>query len=346
MRQRSPARCVLTALVVLASLSAARISGQAPTAFKGAPAAKPWTPPKTSWGDPDLQGLWTNYPDTPLERPRELGDRAFFTDQEYKKRVAEYDRRSRDEKSERSDGGVGAGPENWYEFGTPTRRTSLILDPPDGRIPPMTFEGQRRLAASMEARRQRAVDYPWEGRTMWERCITRALPMSMIPGPYNNNYQILQMPGYVAIQYELIHDLRIIPLDGRPHIPENIRQIFGDSRGRWDGNTLVVDVTNFSDVTHGSLIPAGWPAFTNFRGGGSTMHLVERFTRVDAGTIDYQFTIDDPTTFTRPWTASLPLKKDHITMIYEYACHEGNYGMANLLSAMRAEADAAERKAK
>jgi hypothetical protein len=211
----------------------------------------------------------------------------------------------------------------WWDRGTKvvsTRQTSLVVDPPDGRVPALTAEGQKRATA----RAARGYD-SWEDRSLWERCITRGLPM--IPGPYNNNYQILQTPGYVVILHEMIHDARIIPLDGRPHIGQNVRQWFGDSRGRWEGDTLVVDTTNFTDKA-------------NYRGSTDGLHLIERFTRTAAGTVRYEFTIDDPTTFSKKWTVGIPMTSTD-EQIYEYACHEGNYGMVNLLSGARVQEKAA-----
>ncbi|RPI50991.1 MAG: hypothetical protein EHM55_20030 [Acidobacteria bacterium] len=198
-----------------------------------------------------------------------------------------------------------------------------MTDPPDGRVPSLTPGAQQRADARAAARRRSPADGP-EDRSLAERCIlwpTAGPPM--IPGGYNNNYQILQAPGYVAILIEMIHDVRIVPLDGRPHAPQAIRQWMGDSRGRWDGNTLVVTTTNFTDKT-------------NFRGSSARMKAVEKFTRVDADTIDYQFTIEDPASFARSWAAAIPMTKTE-GPIFEYACHEGNYGMTNLLSGARAE---------
>ncbi len=191
-----------------------------------------------------------------------------------------------------------------------------MVDPPDGRVPPLTPDGQTRATA----RARRGYD-SWEDRSLWERCITLGLPM--VPGPYNNNYQILQTPGYVVILHEMIHDARIIPLDGRPHVGQNVRQWFGDSRGRWEGATLIVDTTNFTDKV-------------SYRGSTEGLHLIERFTRTDAGTVRYEFTIDDPATFTKKWTAAIPMAKTD-DQIFEYACHEGNYGMVNLLSGARVQ---------
>ena len=209
--------------------------------------------------------------------------------------------------------------EFWWDRGTKvvsTRQTSLVVDPPDGRVPALTPEGQKRATA----RAARGYD-SWEDRSLWERCITRGLPM--VPGPYNNNYQILQTPTHVVILHEMIHDARIIPLDGRPHIGQNVRQWFGDSRGRWEGATLVVETTNFK----------GRSAYRNAN--PDTLKLIERFTRVAPGTIEWAVTVDDPTTWSRAWTFMIPLTMNDQEAVLEYACHEGNQAIRNILSAAR-----------
>jgi hypothetical protein len=301
-----------------------------------APAAKDWAGPRTQDGQPDLQGIWTNATITPLERPKELAGKEIFTEKEaaeYEKRVLEETNKDRRDGSPEADIGR-AYNDAWWDRGTkvvPTRRTSIVVDPPDGRIPPLTPEAQKAAAA-----RTAALQHPAAGpedRGLPERCIlwpTAGPPM--LPSAYNNNYQILQTPGFVVIFIEMIHDVRIIPLDGRPHLPSNIRQWMGDPRGHWEGNTLVVDTTNFTSKNP-------------FRGSDRNLHLIERFTRIDPDTILYRFTVDDPTAFTRPWTGEAPMTKTP-GPIYEYACHEGNYGMTNILSGARAEEKAIEEAAK
>jgi hypothetical protein len=195
-----------------------------------------------------------------------------------------------------------------------------VVDPPDGRIPPLTREAQQRLAARAETRRLHPADGP-EDLSLNTRCITYGVP-NFIAG-YNSYYEIVQAPGYVVIRMEMIHDARIIPLDGRSHIGPSIQQWHGDSRGHWEGNTLVVDTTNYSPKS-------------NFRGSSETLHVIERFSRVDPGTLEYSITVDDPTTWTKPWTAMIPLRKTE-EQVFEYACHEGNIGMAAILSGARAE---------
>ena len=308
------------------SLTVACVSLAVATAIAQAPA--PRSVPRTPWGDPDLQGLWTNATVTPFERPANLSGKAVLTQEE----AAEFERQTNQARDADNRGGgteadLGrAYNQFWFERGTKvvgTRRTSLVTDPPDGRVPALTPAAQSRADARAEARRRSPADGP-EDRSLVERCIlwpTAGPPM--IPGGYNNNYQILQAPGYVAILIEMIHDVRIIPLDGRPHAPQAIRQWMGDSRGRWDGNTLVVTTTNFTDKTI-------------FRGSSANLKIVERFTRVDPDTLDYQFSIDDPESFTRSWTAAVPMTKTD-GPIFEYACHEGNYGMTNVLKGARTE---------
>ena len=207
-----------------------------------------------------------------------------------------------------------------------TRRTSLVVDPPDGHIPPLTADAQKREQAAAAARKERPADNP-EDRNLWERCITRGAPNVMLTGPYNNNYQVIQTADHVVILAEMIHDARIIPLDGRPHLPGHVRQWMGDSVGRWEGDTLVVETTNFTDKT-------------NYRGARDNLRLVERFTRTSADILLYRVTIDNPTTFTRAWTVELP-GPALSDLVYEYACHEANYGLEGILRGHRAEEKAA-----
>ena len=299
-------------------------------------AGQTWTPSRTPDGQPDLQGIWTNAILTPLERPAELAGREFYTEQE----VADIEKRAGEQARTRESAGTVAH----YDFAqygldpnqskrASNRRTSLIVDPPDGKVPPVTPEGRKRAAERAEARkRSGAFDGP-ETRSLSERCIYMAGEgPPMLPAAYNANMQIQQGPGYVAILQEEIHDVRIIPLDGRPHVGRNIRLWMGDPRGRWEGNTLVVDTTNFTDRT-------------NFRGSSENLHVVERFTRTGEDTILYEFTVEDPATWARPWKAELPMAKTQ-GPIFEFACHEGNYGMANILRGARAQEKAAEEAAK
>jgi hypothetical protein len=284
------------------------------------------------FGQRDLQGIWTNATLTPLERPQELAGKEFFTEAEaaeYEKRGRERNDADRRDSNAEADLAVGYNAA-WWDRGTrivSTRRTSLVVDPRDGRIPPLTPEAQGKAAARAEARRLHPADGPENG-SLADRCIVRGTAVPpMLPAGYNNNYQILQTPEHVVILVEMIHDARIISLDGRPHLAKKIHNWLGDSRGRWEGNTLVVETTNFTDRT-------------NFRGSGENLRVVERFTRVDQGTLLYRFTVDDPQSFTRPWSGEIPMKKVE-GPIFEYACHEGNLSMENILSIARAEEKAA-----
>ncbi|MXY16745.1 MAG: hypothetical protein F4Y57_07055 [Acidobacteria bacterium] len=288
----------------------------------------------TPWGDPDLQGFWTNTTTTPLQRPDDLAGKETLTSEELAVRdpqVAEAV--SFDDPQGRGRGGYN---EFWVERGSLLRQTSLIVDPPDGRLPAMTTAAQRRHDAFMA--RWTAPPTTWEDLNILDRCITRGLPGAMIPGFYNHNYLIVQTPDHVVVQLEMIHDARIIPLDGRAHLPGRIRQWLGDPRGRWEGETLVVESTNFSPKTEQrpNFFGIYFPVFST----GANLNFVERFTRVDADTLDYRFTVTDAAVDSRPWTAATPMTRIE-QPLFEYACHEGNYAMANGLSGTRAaETDA------
>jgi hypothetical protein len=306
----------LSVVLLIAVLSAVPLAGQKSAA------------PRTPDGQPDLQGVWSFATITPLERPPELAGKQFFTEKEaadYEKDVLQ--RTNRDRRDGPADADVSrAYNDFWWDSGSrivSTRRTSLIIDPPDGKIPALTADGQKRGAERAEARRLHPYDGP-EDRPLQERCLGWATAgPPILPSAYNNNIRIVQGAGYVAVLNEMIHDVRIIPLDSRPHLPQNVRLWMGDSRGHWDGDTLVVDTTNFSDKT-------------NFRGADQNLHLVERFKRASDGVLMYQFTVDNETAFTRSWTVELPMRKSQDPM-FEYACHEGNYSLLNVLAGARAE---------
>jgi hypothetical protein len=307
----------------VAAVVASPAAGPAPTAKTPVAAAKNWTPPRTPWGHPDLQGTYSNSTIVPLERPAELAGKAELTDAEVAARFKQH----RDRLFANRAGDTGFYNDFWWEWGRDGNRTSLIVDPPDGKLP-LTPQAKDRAAAAMRGRPVSAEDF-----NVFDRCITRGLPGVMMPGFYNHYYQIFQTPEYVVLMIEMIHDVRIIPLTDRPHLSRNIPQWLGDSRGHWEGNTLVVETTNLTDkvTTQGAT----------FFGVGGDLRLVERFTRVDVDTIDYRFTVHAPSTFTKPWTAAIPMWKAK-DKIYEYACHEGNYAMPHSLSGARAEEAAAE----
>ena len=317
-------RNIRLALVVAVAFAGTSLAAQSMASRKG------WTPPKTPDGQPDLQAIWTNATITPFERPAELRDKAFLTAAEAEAIERQATTRRDDEAPPRA-GDVGNYNQFWFDSGehvVSTRRTSLVIDPPDGRVP---------LRPEAEAARDNNSAHErdsYEFMSVWDRCITRGAPAGMFPAGYNNAYQIVQSKGFVVIHYEMIHEARIIPIDGRPHLPETVRLWNGDPRGRWEGNTLVVDTTNYNNK--------GWIA-TSAAGGRikgvpqtESLHVVERFTPIDANTIDYEATIDDPKMFTRPWTVSVPLHRDPTYRIYEYACHEGNYAVGNILRGARA----------
>jgi hypothetical protein len=304
--------------------------GVIPAAGQTSRPASAWTVPHTPDGRPDLQGLWNNTTLTPLERPRNLAGKEFFTEEEaiaYEKGIVQG--RANDPNDGAND---VADPTVWWERAAKvvsTRRTSLIVDPTDGRIPPLTREAQQRMADTRAATSQHPADRAAD-RSLQERCLlspTSGPPM--LPGPYNNNYQIVQTPDYVMITIEMIHDVRVISMDGRPHLPPTIRKWLGDSVGHWENNALVVDTTNFTEKTH-------------FRGSDQNLHLIERFTRTGPETILYEFTVDDPTAFASPWKAEIPMILTTGPM-YEFACHEGNLALERILSiARRAEKASAQ----
>ena len=301
------------------------------------------TLPRTVDGHPDLQGIWDFRTITPLERPEELAGKEFLTVEEAalfeRDTLARRDAERRDEDPSR-EGFVNGAPvtadlaraynQFWFDRGTSVledKRTSLIVDPPDGRIPARTDDGDRR-AAMRRAAGERAAIGP-EDRGVAERCIlgfNSGPPMN--PSAYNNNVQVFQVPGYIVLLNEMVHNARIIPVDGRPHLDSDIRQWVGDSRGHWDGDTLVVETSNFTEKT-------------NFRGSGRNMRLVERITRVADDTLLYDYTINDPESFERPWSVSVPMNRAELPL-FEYACHEGNYGMPSSLSGARAIERAAD----
>jgi hypothetical protein len=318
------------AIGVIAFSLAPGIRGQGASTASSKANSK-WTAARTADGQPDLQGVWTNATITPFERPKEFADKAYLTPQEaltYEERVLRESNRDQRGKTPEADVG-GAYNEVWFERGTrvvSTLRTSLVIDPQDGKLPALTPEAKQTMAAR-DIISRRNPEGP-EDMALPVRCLlwpTAGPPM--LPSGYNNNYRIVQSPGYVAILVEMIHDVRIIPLDGRPHLPSNVRQWMGDSRGHWEGDTLVVDTTNFTNKTH-------------FRNADEKLHLTERFTRTSPNTILYQFTVDDPTAFTKSWTGEVPFTKSEAPL-FEYACHEGNYSMTTMLRGARMQDKAA-----
>ena len=317
-------------------------------------AAQSTTGARTPWGDPDLQGVWDYRTITPLQRPENQPDKEFLTEEEAASLEQNIlDRNARlltrapeltstsDQVDRREDGTPGFYNNFWLDRGTTavgTRRTSLIVDPPDGRLPQLTPEAQRRADSSeaqriAEVRRGAQPAQSWTDLDAGDRCIQHAKagpPISV--GGYNNNIQLFQVPGYVALLNEQNHDVRIIPLDGRPHVGSQISQWMGDSRGHWEGETLVVETIQFN----GKHDQIGRPLLST----GQNLSLVERFMRTDSDTLFYEFTVTDPTIWVSPWTAELPMKRNP-DLIYEFACHEGNYGLYNIMAGSRMEEIAA-----
>ena len=345
---RNRALSFIAALVLTMVPAAGQTTSAAPKAKPAAPAKPNWTPPRTPDGRPDLQGVWTNNTVTPLQRPKELAGKEFYTEAE----LADVQQRQRErlaldneegEPPANHSGVPGAPPETVHydhaQFGLDwlqskvawNRRTSLIVGP-EGTIPALIPEARRRLAERAAREKGHEFDGP-ESRPLEARCLARAnVGPPLLPTRYNSNLQIVQGPGYVSIETEEIHDVRLIPTDGRPHIPKSIRQWLGDSVGHWEGNTLVVDTTNFTDM--------------NPFPGAQNLHVVERITRADEDTLLYQFTVEDPGMWTRPWSGEVPIKKIQ-AQLYEYACNEANYGLENTLRGARvADAEAAKKSAK
>ena len=306
---------------------------------------------RTPWGHPDLQGTYTNKTITPLQRPAELADRAELTAEE----VANLEREVIDRNAELlarparrtevtesvdvgADGAPGFYNNFWLDRGvTSTGRTSIIVDPPDGRLPPLTPEAQQDEDARRAARGARGPADTWTDMDLNDRCMLWSVGPPMLPTGYNNNYMILQTPDTVAIQVEMIHDTRIIPLDGRPRLGRPIPQWLGEMRGRWEGDTLVVETRNIARSEEGSSFGNDVVRIRAANGGRTgNLRIIERFTRVDADTLRYEFTVEDPTRWTSPWSGELPLRRTDESL-FEYACHEGNYSIVNMLSGARAE---------
>jgi hypothetical protein len=301
-----------------------------------------YDPPKTPWGDPDLQGTWPGNMGVPMQRAANMGTRTELTEQEFAQRVAQAQRQAAadSESTAASDSQPGIGPPSyWTERGKPTRQTSLIVDPPDGRLPALTPEEQK---LRKEARDGRGFPGEWRGEAnapddlnIYYRCISRGLLGSIIPVVYNNGNQIVQAPGYVVIRNEMIHETRVIPLDGRPHLNSAIRSYMGDSRGHWEGETLVIETTNFTDKDAIGSNGAGYPGDPGHH--SAELKVIERLTRVGPDTLNYEATVSDPKTWVKPWTMLIVLKKDPHYQLLEYACHEGNYALGDILSGARAE---------
>jgi hypothetical protein len=306
--------------ICIGILAAGTIGGSLAGQSRTPAQTKGYKPPRTPWGDPDLQGHWPGSVNIPLQRPASMGTRSTLTEQEFAARDAA-------ERKRVADG-------HWIEYYPASHQASLVVDPPDGRIPPMTPEATKRNKEvrdglgppSLGGVEQRADS--WEDFDLWGRCITKGLIGSMLPGNlYNKGNQILQVPGYFVIRNEMVHETRVIPLDGRPHAGSGVRMYMGDGRGHWEGDTLVVDTSNYKPR-----------AFMSISSG--KLHVTERFTRTGPEMLRYEITIDDPDVWTKPWSLMIPLRRSSLP-VYEYACHEGNEGLAGILAGARAQEAAA-----
>lgn len=327
-------------LVVLAVAGASILTA----ALMAQPQASPrrgaatWTAPRTPWGDPDLQGIYTNKDEnnTPFERPPELAGTRLSDFGEKEMVALRKQRQDAAARQARSIGGTaeedtGAGPAHWYEhLDAENAQPWLVIEPEDGRVPPLTAAARERAAARQAARRGRGPADSYTDRSIYDRCISRGVPDTMRPIIYGASYDITQAPGYVVIRYEMIHEARVIPLDGRAPVHEAVRQHSGLARGHWEGDTLVVETANFNGTI-------GVTGNGRLRPTSDALKMVERFTRTGPTTLQYRATVDDPRTWTGPWTVSFPLERDDAYGFYEYACHEGNNAMRNILSGARAD---------
>jgi hypothetical protein len=335
----------VVALVVVAAgfaLSPLPAFGQA---AKGAPATKSWTMPKTPWGDPDLQGTWTSDDciGTPMNRPVNLGDRLYYTEQELADRESQLSRQHQNDLNESvaPDQRVGTGPpSHWVERARrPCKQTSLVVDPPNGRVPDLLPEAKARPIPQSAGVVNPKAD-SWEDFSWYIRCISRGVAGSIFPVIYGNGQEIVQAPGFVTIMQEMVHEARVIPLDGRPHASPDIRSYMGDPRGHWEGNTLVVETTNFVGNRNGIAVNGdGTPA-------SDALKVIERFTRTGPDEMHYEMSVDDPKTYVRPFKVAFPLTQEPGYRNFEYACHEGNYAMFDSLSGARAKEKGAAAAAK
>jgi hypothetical protein len=327
-------RYVVVTIIAILLLAAIPALAQTP---KAAPAAKAWNAPKTPWGDPDLQGVWTSDDciGTPMNRPANFGDRLYYTEEELANRESTLARQLQNDKQEFVDSNqrVGTGPPgHWGERARrPCKQTSLVIDPPNGRTPDVLPEARTRPIPEGAGNNNPKAD-SWEDFSYYIRCITRGVTGSIFPVIYGNGQQIVQGPGFVTILQEMVHEARVIPLDGRPHAGPNVRSYMGDPRGHWEGNTLVVETTNFL---------GGKTGVGGGNGGGlpttDALKLTERFTRVGPNELKYDVTVDDPKTYSQPFKVGFPLTQEPGYQNFEYACHEGNNAMFNSLSGARAE---------
>ena len=334
----------LAAMSAMALAQATAAQGKVSPAAKKAATPTSWTQPKTPWGDPDVQGTWTSDDciGTPLQRPANLGDRLYYTEQELAQRQANLERQLQNDLVDTvaPNTRVGTGPPgHWGERARrPCRQTSLVIDPPNGRVPEMLPEAKLRPVPEGAGNNNPKAD-SWEDFSYYIRCISRGVPGSIFPVIYGNGQQIVQAKGFVSIMQEMVHEARVIPMDGRPHAGPNLRSYMGDARGHWEGNTLVVETTNFLGNRTGIVGNGGGTPTSD------AMKLTERFTRISPTEMRYEITIDDPKTYVQPFKVGFPLTQEPGYQNFEYACHEGNYAMFDSLSGARAQEKKAAAKA-
>jgi len=320
------------AVVLVALVGSSFTSAQSLAPRAGNTARSEYRPSQTPWGEPDLQGIYTNADEngTPMEQPPDLAGKRLEDFGEKEMAALRADRQKRAQAGARSIGGsseedTGAGPSHWYEhLQANNSQPWLVFDPPSGKIPPITAAARQRAAARQASRKGRGPADSWTDRSLYDRCISLGVPGSMTPMIYGNAYDITQGPGFVAIRYEMIHEARIIPTNNSAHLSSATKDYMGDARGRWEGSTLVVETTNFHPLIA-------------FRGASEKLKVTERFTPVAANTLRWEIRFDDPDTWEQSWAYAMPLKRDAEHAPYEYACHEGNRGLANILSAARSE---------
>ena len=315
-----PVEAVAAALLATAAVPAFAQSAS-PSLQKG------WTVPRTPWGDPDLRGMWPldSVGRTPMQRPASYGDRATLTDEEYAAALKDAAQRAAGAEQEEKTNKLGNG--HWFEWGQPLRQTSLIVEPANGRVPPMTALGKQRAAAMRSSWSEKTFDSIADFNSL-DRCITRGMPASMVPFPYNNGVQIFQAPGYVVISLEIVHETRIIPLDRRPKLPGTMQTWLGSSRGHFEGNTLVIDTTNFNGQSPMVIVgPSNEPVPTS-----RSMHIVERLTPTGPNSLQYEIRVEDPEDLTAPFKMAFPWTRNDKYQIFEYACHEGNIQLRGFIT--------------
>lgn len=318
------------AAALIASAAPAQVSDSTPhylALAAGAPAPPSgWAVPRTAWGDPDLRGIWPldSVGRTPTERPVDLGTKAYLTDEEYAAAIAQAESTAANYEREDEAGEIGSG--HWFEWGRPLKQTSLIMEPANGRIPPLTPEGERLSGLMRSSWNVTQFDRISDFNSL-DRCLSRGLPSSMTPFPYNNGIRVFQAPGYVVLQLEIVHETRIIPLDGRATIPDGLRNYLGESRGRWEGDTLVIETTNLTGETPMNIVGPGNKPIPTSR----EQSVTERLTMVGPNTIFYEATVRDPVVLTAPFKLAFPWTRNDGYRMFEYACHEGNTVVPNYI---------------